>query len=265
MSEQNPPAVPPAPTGPEAGQPAPKYGEFAPVEAGAAVPPAAPEAPAAPAAAPGYPAAPVYPAAPEAPEAPAAPAQPYGQQPYAGQPYAGQPYAGQQPYGQQSPYAPQQPGYGQPGYAQQPAYAQPVYGQPGFGAAPAAPRRRTWDVVLTIVILVIGLGGLLLGLLYGAMLPLVMQTMYDQYGLGTYTDDGSLRSSGLIIVVSHIVLYLLGAGLAVLLLVKRKVAFYVPLIAGVIAAVIFWVVIMTAIFADPTLADYLTSGGATGL
>jgi hypothetical protein len=245
MSEQNPPAVPPVPTVPEAGQPAPKYGEFAPVETGAAVPPPAPAAPVAPVAAPGYPPAPTYPAAPEAPAQPA-----YGQQPYGQQPLYGQP---QQPYGQQ------------PVYGQQPAYAQPVYGQPGFGAAPAAPRRRTWDLVLTIVILVIGLGGLLLGLLYGAMLPLVLQTMYDQYGLGTYTDDGSLRTSGLIIVVSHIVLYLLGAGLAVLLLIKRKVAFYVPLIAGIIAAIIFWVVIMSAVFADPTLADYFTSGAATGL
>ncbi|AYF99342.1 DUF6264 family protein [Protaetiibacter intestinalis] len=236
MSEPNSPSVPPVP--PAAAGAAPKYGEFAPVEQ------TTPEAPAAPAApvAPGYPAAPEAPAGPT-PGIPAAPGQPVM--------YTGEPAAAAPGY--------PQPAYPQPGNAQ-PGYAQPVYGQPGFGGE-AAPKRRTWDVVLTIVLLVLGLGGMLIGLLYGVLLPMVFQQLYTQYGLGDFVDDGSLSGYSLIIVISHIALYLLAVGLGILLLVKRKVAFYVPLVAGVIAAIVFWGAIIAAMLNDPALSGYLTSGG----
>lgn len=248
MSEPNSPAIPPVPTTPEAGQPAPKYGEFAPVEPAAA--PVPPAAPAAPAAAPGYPAASAYPAAPEAPAQPA-----YGQQ---------QPYAQQQPYGQQPQYGQQpaygQPAYQQPAYGQQPGYGQPVYGQPGFGAAPAAPRRRTWDVVLTIILLVLGLGGLSLGVLYGVIFssPELLDQVFQQQGLGGF--DGEIGYGPTIIIVSHVVLYLLALGLSILLLVKRKVAFYVPLSAGVIAAIIFWGALIAIMMSDPDFMSVYGGG-----
>src|SRR5690606_37689250 len=152
MSDAPPPSVPPTPdpgqqatpaVPPVEGSPAPRYGEFAPVESA--------QTPAA--AAPGQPV--MYsgtttPGAPAAGyDAASAPAQ---QNP--GYPPAGYPQA-------QSGY-PQQPGYSQPGYPQQ-GYPQaayppvaPVYGRPGFGSTPA-PKRRTWDVVLTIILLVLGL------------------------------------------------------------------------------------------------------------
>lgn len=227
MSEPNSPAVPPVPTTPDAGQPAPRYGEFAPVETGSATPAAAPDAPPAPAAAPGYAAPAAYPAAPEAPAQPA-----YGQQ---------------TAYGQQPVYG-QQPAYGQP------AYAQPVYGQPGFGATPA-PRRRTWDIVLTIVILVIGLGGLSLGLIYAWAFsqPELLDQAFRQQGLSGFSGD--VGSAGAIIAISHILLYLLAVGLSILLLAKKKVAFYVPLAAGVLAAIIFWGTLVAVVMSDPTLVS----------
>ena len=237
MSEPNTPSVPPAPPAPEAAQPAPRYGEFAPIEPGAPVAPVAPEAPANPAA--GYPAAAAYPQTPAYPTS--TPQTGYGQQTY-----------GQPAYGQ--------PAYGQPGFGQ-PAYPQPVYGQPGFGSTPL-PKRRTWDVVLTIVFLVLGLFGLILGLVYAWAFsqPDLLDEAFRQQGFSGFSADPG--AAGAIIAISHVVLYLLAVGLSILLLVKKKIAFYVPLAAGVIAAVIFWGTLMAVIMSDPSLMNEYTTGGS---
>lgn len=226
---------------PVEGSPAPRFGEFAPVESA--------QTPAA--AAPGQPV--MYsgtttPGAPAAGyDAASAPAQ---QNP--GYPAAGYPQA-QSGYPQQQGY-PQQPGYSQPGYPQA-AYPQaaPVYGQPGFGSTPA-PKRRTWDVVLTIILLVLGLGGTLLGVLYGIIFssPELIDDAFRQQGLGGF--DGEVGATPLVLIVSHVVLYLVAAGLSILLLVKKKIAFYIPLIAGVVAAVIFWAALIMLMLSDPDFA-----------
>jgi hypothetical protein len=251
--ESGQPAVPPVP--PVEGTPAPRYGEFAPVESSQAPIAAAPGQPAMYAGT-GAPVAPQagYPAATSAPQqAPGYPAAGYPQQGYA-----------QQGYVQQAQPGYPQPGYPQQGYPQQ-AYPQtgypqaaPVYGQPGFGGTPA-PKRRTWDVVLTIILLVLGLGGTLLGVLYGIIFssPELLDDAFRQQGLGGF--DGEVGATPLVLIVSHVVLYLLAAGLSILLLVKKKIAFYIPLIAGVVAAVIFWGALVMLMLSDP---DFASSYGA---
>ncbi|HTN59166.1 MAG TPA: DUF6264 family protein [Protaetiibacter sp.] len=260
MSDAPPPSVPPTPDPgqqatpampPVEGSPAPRFGEFAPVES--AQTPAAAAAgqpvmysgtttPGAPAA--GY-------------DAASAPAQQNPGYPAAGYPQAQSGYPQQQGYPQQPGYS--QPSYSQPGYPQQgypqAAYPQtaPVYGQPGFGSTPA-PKRRTWDVVLTIILLVLGLGGTLLGVLYGIIFssPELIDDAFRQQGLGGF--DGEVGATPLVLIVSHVVLYLVAAGLSILLLVKKKIAFYIPLIAGVVAAVIFWGALIMLMLSDPDFA-----------
>jgi hypothetical protein len=236
---------------PVEGSPAPRFGEFAPVES--AQTPAAAAAgqpvmysgtttPGAPAA--GY-------------DAASAPAQQNPGYPAAGYPQAQSGYPQQQGYPQQPGYS--QPSYSQPGYPQQgypqAAYPQvaPVYGQPGFGSTPA-PKRRTWDVVLTIILLVLGLGGTLLGVLYGIIFssPELIDDAFRQQGLGGF--DGEVGATPLVLILSHVVLYLVAAGLSILLLVKKKIAFYIPLIAGVVAAVIFWAALIMLMLSDPDFA-----------
>ncbi|MCS0499355.1 DUF6264 family protein [Protaetiibacter mangrovi] len=224
MSEPTPPPIPPVPPAegdPQSaapatasGVPAPRFGEFAPVEQTAT--PAAPAAPVAPAPAPAVP----------APAAAPAPAYPR-----AGYPQAGYPQ-------------------GYPGAAP----AQPVYGQPGFGAAPAPRRRRTWDVVLTIILLVLGLFGMLIGLAYGALFssPEILDEGFRQQGYDGFSGDVGVLP--LVIIVSHVVLYLLAVGISIPLLVTKRIAFWVPLTIGVIAAILFWVLIFMILLTDPQLA-----------
>jgi hypothetical protein len=144
-----------------------------------------------------------------------------------------------------------------PGVA--PAYAGPVYGAPGYGAPglPPVTRRRTWDLVLTIILLVVGVIGMGIGLIYAAMFsdPALVKEIFDQAysqsGLGGW--NGSVGSAPAVIAISHIVLYLVALGVSILLLVKNKIAFWVPLTAGVVAAIVFWGSLMAIVFSDPSL------------
>ena len=55
----------------------------------------------------------------------------------------------------------------------------------------------------------------------------------------------------MVLVVSHVVLYLVALGVSILLLITRKIAFWVPLTAGVIAAIIFWSTLVGIMMSDP--------------
>lgn len=157
------------------------------------------------------------------------------------------------------------PRYGEyaPGYVptQQPAtppiagYGYP-YGQP-MAALPGVRKRHTWDVVLTIVLLVLGFFGMLLGVLYAWFFeqPQVLDDYFKQQGMGSF--NGNVGNLPDIISVSHIVLYLVAIALSIFLLATKRIAFYVPLAAGVIAAVIFWVCGVSIFMSDPGfLAHY---------
>jgi hypothetical protein len=129
----------------------------------------------------------------------------------------------------------------------------PQYGAPAY--TPPVRKRRTWDVVLTIILLAVGFIGLCLGLLYAAAFtdPDILKSALAQQGL-----DGDLKpgAAPAVIAVSHIVLYLLALGLSIPLLVRGKVVvFWIPLVIGVVAAVIFWVSIGIVVTSDPTLLN----------
>ena len=123
-----------------------------------------------------------------------------------------------------------------------PAYGVPSYGAPVYGAPVAATGRRTWDLVLTVILFVLAVIGAGLGIFYGVIFlnqSLLSQVLAQQgYGFPSIPTEGP----GAVIVISHLVLFVLGVGGGILLLVKKKVAFWAPLAAGVIAAIVFWVV-----------------------
>src|SRR5664279_253189 len=147
-------------------------------------------------------------------------------------------------YGEYAPVDASNP-YAVPGYPAAPAAAQamPAYGDPAYGApAYAVPvrKRRTWDVVLTCILLVLGLIGLSLGLLYAWAFanPDILSSALTQQGLTGNLTPGAAPA---VIAISHIVLYLLALGLSIPLMIRGKaVVFWIPLVIGVVAAIIFW-------------------------
>jgi hypothetical protein len=159
------------------------------------------------------------------PEVPKAPSFTYGQAPAAAAPAS-------------TPLPPPTSGERMPDYA-----AAPAYGSPGYGApVPLVKPRRTWDMVLTIILLVVGFFGMLSGIGMAALMgdPSFADQYNDmlgQQGIGGDIDFGSFPA---VVAISHIVLYLLALGISIPLLITNKIAFYVPLSAGVIAAIVFW-------------------------
>jgi hypothetical protein len=101
-------------------------------------------------------------------------------------------------------------------------------------------RRKTWDLVLTIVLLVMGFFGMLIGLLYAGIIsdPALMDQIFQQQNLGDF--DGTVGAAPAVIIASHVILYLGVLGGSIPLLISKRVAFWLPLAAGVIAAIIFW-------------------------
>ncbi|MGB3911479.1 MAG: DUF6264 family protein [Pseudolysinimonas sp.] len=157
-----------------------------------------------------------------------------------------------------SPLPPPMYGERMPDYAAAPAYGTPAYGTPVYGAAvPPVKRRRVWDLVLTVILLVLGLFGMGIGLIYAAIFadPVLVQDVFDQAygqsGLGSW--NGDVGAAPAIIAISHIVLYLIALGVSIPMLIKNKIAFWVPLTAGVIAAIVFWGTFMAIMFSDPSL------------
>ena len=134
----------------------------------------------------------------------------------------------------------------------------PVPYQQGQHPDPVKRAVPRWDRPLTIGLLAFGL----LATLYGAFslgaLPNAMQMIYTQQGLGTYTPAagiGPLTSVGAIAVVC---VWLAAAAVSVRLLLRRRRAFYVPIIGGAVSTVALFAFILAAMLGDPTLINFLS-------
>lgn len=149
-------------------------------------------------------------------------------------------------------YAPA--GYVPPTQAQAPAAvpqgAYPQYGYP-MHPAPGVRQRKTWDLVLTVILLVMGFFGALFGVIYGVAFtqPDLLADALAQQGYPGFAGDTAAIAP--VLIFSHVLLYLAAIGTALPLLIAKRVAFWAPLAAGVIAAIIFWTCLTAAIMSDP--------------
>jgi hypothetical protein len=100
---------------------------------------------------------------------------------------------------------------------------------------------------------VVGLFGMLAGVTYGVIFsdPALLDDAFSQQGLSGF--NGDVGAAPAVLIVSHVVLYLLALGSAIPLMIMRKVAFWAPLAAGVIAAIIFWSTVIAVVASDPGL------------
>lgn len=114
----------------------------------------------------------------------------------------------------------------------------------------------SWDRPLTLGLLVFGLFGAFFAVSVLSAVPEAIQVLYTQQDLGDYTPHPSV--SGLITAggITQTVLWLATAAVSILLLVRRKRAFYVPLLGGVISFVVIFVFLTIVLATDPTLIDF---------
>jgi hypothetical protein len=159
------------------------------------------------------------------------------------------------------PPVPQYGEYAPPGYVPPvpgPNDLKPV----AYDTAPEAPaggrKRRTWDVVLTVILLVLGLLGATFGVAYGVIFtdPERLGDLLAQQGYPGF--DAQPGAAPAVLVISHVVLYLLALGGSIPLLIMKRIAFWVPLAAGVVAAIIFWSCLFIVVSSDPGFITQLS-------
>lgn len=108
----------------------------------------------------------------------------------------------------------------------------------------------------TVALLAIGFIGMIyvVGMLQSV--PSAFAVMHESAKLAPYTPPA--QASTIITIGSIAVggLWAVSAGFSVWLLTQKRLAFYVPLIAGFLAIVVLFVVIAVFVGYDPTLTNY---------
>jgi hypothetical protein len=133
-------------------------------------------------------------------------------------------------------------------------YAQPHGANPPGGVLQPRPASR-WDLPLTVLLTVFGFFGLSYSIGILQAFPAYLQLLHSSQGLGDYTPEPVV---GTIVTIGTITmggLWAVSTGLAVWLLVRKRVAFYVPLITGVIAFIALIVFASLMVSTDPALLD----------
>jgi hypothetical protein len=121
------------------------------------------------------------------------------------------------------------------------------------GPVSAAPG---WDRPVTSILLVLGLLGTYIIASMLISLPEAMQTLYTQAGLGSYT---AAESVGVIISggsIGQVIVWLATAVTSVMLMIRHRRAFYVPLIGGVVSFVLLVAAMAVVLAGDTALLDY---------
>ncbi|WP_353827192.1 DUF6264 family protein [Agromyces sp. SYSU T0242] len=124
-------------------------------------------------------------------------------------------------------------------------------------AAAAARAPRTTDRFFTILLLAIGAVGAWNTSASLQQLPGAIQALYTDQGIGTYTPQPWLSTLTFVGTVFMLALYATILGWAILRLRARKVAFWVPLVGGVVAFLAMMVLSAVVFLTDPTFQAYV--------
>ena len=134
----------------------------------------------------------------------------------------------------------------------------PPPGSPAARLRTDAPR---WNLTFTLVLIVFGFLGMSYSIGTLNAFPAAIQMMHATDNLKDYVPAppvAPLLTAGSII---QAVIWAISTGLSVWLLTKKRISFYIPLIAGMIALIALFVIVSLVLTTDTTLLDFY--GGAT--
>jgi hypothetical protein len=123
------------------------------------------------------------------------------------------------------------------------------------GTAKPAP---AWDRPVTASLLVLGLLGTFITIATLVPLPEAMQMLYTQADLGTYTPADSVAAIITAGSISQVVIWLATAVVSILLMLRNRRAFYVPLIGAVVSFVLLVAAMAVVLAGDTALLDYFS-------
>ncbi len=124
-------------------------------------------------------------------------------------------------------------------------------------SALARPSRR-WDVILSAVLLAYGAANVVSGLGQFADVPRLIDQVFAAQGVGEFTPTSNATTVGIVINVTNVVLYLIALVLTVLRLRRGRLAFWIPLTAGVAAGLFAGVLIVSLMVGDPAFLSQLS-------
>ena len=139
-----------------------------------------------------------------------------------------------------------------PGYAVPPVYS-PFYAPP-----PVVRKTHIADIAVTCGLLGIGLLAVLISLTLPPQLSSVVAQGAIRDGVSS-PDTSKVPAVAVAMVISQVVLYLAALGVSILLMVKRRIAFWMPLSAGALAAILFWGLFIGALLSDPRVLTAIQS------
>lgn len=124
---------------------------------------------------------------------------------------------------------------------------------------PAGPRaRRTTDIVLTTFLLLVGVYDVVVSSDGFANLGATLAAAFEQQGISGFASQGYADSLGATANVIRIGLLVIAIVCSLLLISQRRLAFWVPLAAGVLAGVTVVVCVLLVVIADPGFAAYVS-------
>jgi hypothetical protein len=113
-----------------------------------------------------------------------------------------------------------------------------------------------WDRPVTLTLVVIGLLATMFSISVLGALPEAIQMLYTQQDLGTYQPVASVAQVITAGSFAVALVWIATAAVSVLMLVKRRRSFYVPLIGAVVAVVVLFAFMAVVLATDPTLLNF---------
>lgn len=152
-----------------------------------------------------------------------------------------------------------QPRWGQ--YADVPPPA-PQYPPPSIPEPAPAPR-RTGDILLTTMLLLVGVYDVVAQWPLYASLGSALRQAYTLQGVGEFTSTALADSLGMMLNIVRTVLLVLAILWALVRIGRGRRAFWVPLSAGVLAGLVVIGFLFAIMLQDPALLEYArrTTGG----
>ena len=120
-----------------------------------------------------------------------------------------------------------------------------------------------WDAPITVGLLLVGVVNTIQTVAQARELPLALDQVYAARGISKYTQVGFATGIGWVIVATSVASLVLAIGFAVPRIRDHRIAFWIPLVAGAVSAVVTIVLVGAAILADPAYVDSIRHATAT--
>ena len=123
--------------------------------------------------------------------------------------------------------------------------------EPGHPVVAEAPRPRQFDRIAAMMLLGLGFLNVVSSIPGWLRMPETLQLAYDQLGLGTFTATDVASSLGIVAVIIQAVLWIVTLLITMLLIRRRRLSWWVPVVGGVVSFLAITVIVYIALAGDP--------------